>query len=136
MAQSASRIRRQGGSNSRTEKATGEAANEWADRSWPPGGVGRPGRRPAARGRHAFADHGARHAGVRNAQFLLGHATIGTTETYLGKPTLEELASSVDGFTFGAAGRTDVLGDLEAPAQPSKATTGIEPVYTALQAAA
>ena len=94
------------------------------------------GDRPAARGRHAFTDHGARHAGVRNAQFLLGHATIGTTETYLGKPTLEELAGAVEGFVFGRADRTDVLGVPQMAGTASKATTGIEPVYTALQAAA
>ena len=101
MAQSASRIRRQGGSNSRTEKATGEG-----------------------------------HAGIRNAQHLLGHAGISTTEIYVGRPTLDELAGSVEGFVFDTDERTDVLGGPEAPAQPSKATTGIEPVYTALQAAA
>ncbi len=37
--------------------------------------------------RHAYADHIAKHAGVRNAQALLGHATISTTEIYLGAPT-------------------------------------------------
>ncbi len=30
--------------------------------------------------RHAFGDHVARYAGMRNAQFLLGHSTVGTTE--------------------------------------------------------
>ncbi|MEA2493096.1 MAG: integrase/recombinase XerC, partial [Thermoleophilaceae bacterium] len=34
--------------------------------------------------RHAYGDHIARHAGMRNAQFLLGHAGIATTETYVG----------------------------------------------------
>ncbi len=86
--------------------------------------------------RHAFADHMARHAGARHTQFLLGHATLATTETYLGSPTHEELAGAVRGFTFASADRTDVLGGPEAPETASKATTGIEPVYTALQAAA
>jgi integrase len=44
--------------------------------------------------RHAFADHVAREAGVRQAQFLLGHATLGTTEAYLGTPTLDELTAA------------------------------------------
>ena len=33
--------------------------------------------------RHAYGDHVARQAGMRHAQFLLGHATIATTETYV-----------------------------------------------------
>ena len=37
--------------------------------------------------RHAYGDHIAKFTGVRNGQFLLGHAGIGTTETYLGRPT-------------------------------------------------
>jgi len=86
--------------------------------------------------RHAYAEHIARHVGIRNAQHLLGHAGIATTEIYVGKPTLDDLAHAVEGFAFGADDRTDVLGGPEAPSQPSKATTGIEPVYTALQAAA
>ena len=60
--------------------------------------------------RHAFADHIARHAGIRNAQFLLGHADIATTEIYLGQPTLDDLAGAVEGFVFGTDERTDVLG--------------------------
>src|SRR4051794_28209652 len=42
--------------------------------------------------RHAYGDHIARHAGTRVAQFLLGHSALGTTETYLGAPTLDELS--------------------------------------------
>jgi len=86
--------------------------------------------------RHAYAEYIARHVGIRNAQHLLGHAGISTTEIYVGRPTLDDLAGAVEGFAFGDGDRTDVLGGPEAPAQPSKATTGIEPVYTALQAAA
>ena len=51
--------------------------------------------------RHAYADHVARQAGVRTAQFLLGHANLATTELYLGKPTLDELTTAVSGFAFG-----------------------------------
>jgi site-specific recombinase XerD len=40
---------------------------------------------------------------MRNAQFLLGHAGISTTETYVGQPTLEELEGSVEGFSYGCS---------------------------------
>jgi site-specific recombinase XerD len=86
--------------------------------------------------RHAYGDHIARYAGMRNAQFLLGHAGIATTETYVGQPTLEELAGSVEGFSYGVELRTDVLGGPQEAETVEKAPTGIEPVYTALQAAA
>lgn len=78
--------------------------------------------------RHAFGDHVARYAGMRNAQFLLGHATVGTTETYVGEPTLDELAASVQGLGFGDTTRTTVLGSGEQAATPPEAPTGIEPV--------
>lgn len=74
--------------------------------------------------RHAFGDHVARHAGIKNAQALLGHADVGTTQMYTGAPTLDELAESVGGFRFGVA-RTDVL---SVPCQGREARTGIEPV--------
>lgn len=78
--------------------------------------------------RHAFADHIARFAGVRNAQFLLGHAGLGTTETYLGKPSLDELTGSVMGFSFGAKYERTLQGVRPLTANVGKATTGIEPV--------
>ena len=37
------------------------------------------------------------------APFLLGHANLGTTETYLARPRLEDLAAAVKGFTYGIA---------------------------------
>jgi site-specific recombinase XerD len=86
--------------------------------------------------RHAYADHIAKHAGVRNAQMLLGHSTLGTTETYLGKPTLDELEAAVRGFTFGALVERAFYPSMERIESPVEAPTGIEPVYTALQAAA
>ena len=43
--------------------------------------------------RHAFGDHIARYAGIKNAQALLGHADVGTTQVYTGAPTLDELAA-------------------------------------------
>jgi integrase/recombinase XerD len=82
--------------------------------------------------RHAFGDHVTRHAGIKNAQALLGHADVGTTQMYTGAPTLDELAAAIEGYRFGVK-RTDVLIDARTPL---KAPTGIEPVYTALQAAA
>lgn len=54
--------------------------------------------------RHGFGDHLARFAGIRNAQFLLGHSDVGTTEGYLNAPTLDELAASIEGFGYGFEG--------------------------------
>ena len=82
--------------------------------------------------RHAFGDHIARSTGnVRVAQFMLGHATLGTTETYLDKPSLEEMAAAVDGFGFAARSEHTFQGAATSPAIPLKATTGIEPVDAA-----
>jgi integrase len=81
--------------------------------------------------RHGFTDHISRYAGVRNAQFLLGHATIGTTEGYLSKPTLDEIRVSIAGLSYEAMGgdtRTDVPGQQKRPSRLHEATTGIEPV--------
>ena len=50
------------------------------------------------------------------------------TETYLGRPTLDELKRAVAGFKFGLPERTNVLGVLKTPNVPLEATTGIEPV--------
>lgn len=83
--------------------------------------------------RHAFADHVARYAGVRSAQFLLGHATLGTTETYIGAPTLDDLTASVEGVTFLDSKRTRVLGSPNDPRKPLEAPTGIEPVQRAFR---
>ena len=84
--------------------------------------------------RHAFAEHVARRADTRSAQHLLGHASLGTTDTYLGAPTLDEIVAAVAGVSYGT--RTDVLGVARRPELALQATAGIEPAYTALQAAA
>jgi integrase len=86
--------------------------------------------------RHAFTGHVARQAGVYTAQHLLGHATLATTELYLGKPTLDELSAAVADVRYGDDSRTDVLGGPQEPETADKAPTRIELVYTALQAAA
>lgn len=73
--------------------------------------------------RHAYGDHVAKHAGLRAAQALLGHASVDTTaSTYVDKPGLDELAVSVHGFAYRGYPLTDT------PAIPLEATTGIEPV--------
>lgn len=76
--------------------------------------------------RHAFADHVARYAGIKNAQYMLGHANVGTTETYVGEPTLDELAAALRGlgFTTGTGVR-----EIQ-PGFSLEARTGIEPVPT------
>jgi site-specific recombinase XerD len=77
--------------------------------------------------RHAYGDHVAKHAGLRAAQALLGHASVDTTaSTYVDKPGLDELSISVHGFSYRKA--TDGYPPSEHPAIPHKATTGIEPV--------
>src|ERR1039458_2689108 len=84
--------------------------------------------------RHAFADHIAKTVDTHCAQHLLGHANISTTDTYLGAPSLDEMAAAVAGVSYGT--RTDVLGAAKQPVMALQATAGIEPAYTALQAAA
>jgi hypothetical protein len=64
----------------------------------------------------------------------MGHANLSTTELYLGRPTLDELAQAMRGVTLGAEQAFEVQEDSTASAV--EAPTGIEPVYTALQAAA
>jgi integrase len=75
--------------------------------------------------RHAFGDHVARYAGLHAAQALLGHATVDTTaSTYVGKPTLDELASSVTDMTFHRhlSGMVDGPGGDEAAQSQGGAT--------------
>ena len=69
--------------------------------------------------RHAFGDHVTRHAGITNAQALLGHADVGTTQMYTGAPTLDELAAAIEGYRFGVR-RTDV------PVDPRNAARGAD----------
>jgi integrase/recombinase XerD len=78
--------------------------------------------------RHAFADHIARSAGVQNAQAMLGHASIGTTQSYLGTPTLDELSIAVRGISFAKAVERAFSPLAESVANPVEAPTGIEPV--------
>ena len=84
--------------------------------------------------RHAFADHVARGGGLRTAQALLGHATLGTTEAYLSAPPLDDLVAAVAGVTINIERPFSPL--VGEGAKPVEAPTGLEPVYTALQAAA
>ena len=86
--------------------------------------------------RHAFGDHVARYAGIKNAQALLGHADVGTTQIYTGAPTLDELAAAIKGIRFAVEAEQTFYPLETHPANPLEAPTGIEPVYTALQAAA
>jgi integrase len=76
--------------------------------------------------RHAFGDHIARHAGTRNAQFLLGHSGIGTTETYLADPTLDDLAASVADFSFDSAPEQTFYPRVAEAAKAAEAPTRIE----------
>ena len=84
--------------------------------------------------RHAYCDHVARHAGLQAAQAAMGHANLSTTELYLGQPTLDELAHAMRHVTL--AGEQTFQEAEDSATEPVEAPTGIEPVYTALQAAA
>lgn len=76
--------------------------------------------------RHAYGTHVARHAGLRVAQALLGHASVDTTAgTYVEAASLDDLADGVAGLTYRGYPPTNH------PATPVKATTGIEPVVSA-----
>jgi len=87
--------------------------------------------------RHAFAEQVTQLSGdLRVAQYLLGHESLGTTEAYLGHPTLDQLASAVEGVLFGVPTERTFQGARIGRANPVEAPTGIEPVSTALQAAA
>jgi integrase len=60
------------------------------------GRAGVPGRVYPHLLRHAFGDHVAKHAGLRVAQALMGHASVETTaRVYTSLPALDELAESV-----------------------------------------
>ncbi|HSZ70263.1 MAG TPA: tyrosine-type recombinase/integrase [Solirubrobacteraceae bacterium] len=51
--------------------------------------------------RHAYGDHIAKHAGLRAAQALMGHASVQTTASvYVDRPDLDELSSSVRGLRY------------------------------------
>ena len=67
---------------------------------------------------------------------LLGHAEVGTTQIYTGALTLDELAAAIRGIRFAEASEQTFYSLETDPANPLEAPTGIEPVYTALQAAA
>ena len=71
-----------------------------------------------------------------SSQALLGHADVGTTQIYTGAPTLDELAAAIRGIRFAEASERVFYPLEKHPASPLEAPTGIEPVYTALQAAA
>jgi integrase len=76
--------------------------------------------------RHAYAEHIARETDTRIAQHLLGHAHLGTTDTYLGRPRLDDMVAAVKDATYGVG--TNVLGAAQTAMLGLKATTGIEPV--------
>jgi integrase/recombinase XerD len=76
--------------------------------------------------RHAYADHIARATDTRIAQHLLGHANLGTTDTYLGPPKIDDMVFAVRDARY--VERTSVLGASQIAQKASKATTGVEPV--------
>ena len=91
---------------------------------------------PRSRPGHAYCDHVARHAGLQVAQRAMSHANLATTELYLSTPTRDELANAMRGITLGTQPEHAFQGPAIRAASPVEAPTGIEPVSTALQAAA
>jgi len=80
--------------------------------------------------RHAFGDHVAKHAGLRVAQELLGHESVDTTAgTYVDRPTIDELAVSIHGFSY--RGYPPVGGAQN----PEVARRGFEPLKPAAKGA-
>jgi integrase/recombinase XerC len=74
--------------------------------------------------RHAYGDHVARHAGLRVAQALMGHAKVETTaEVYTGRPSLDELAASVRGLRYGES-QAERLERFGRQMQSATSTTG------------
>jgi hypothetical protein len=51
---------------------------------------------------------------------------LGTTDTYLGRPRIDDMVAAVKDATYGT--RTNVLGVADTLQIGLKATTGIEPV--------
>jgi hypothetical protein len=77
--------------------------------------------------RHVYADHITRHASLIHAQAMMGHADIATTRGYISKPSLDELAAAVEGFSVGGPGGSDE----RHPANPLVARRGFEPLLAA-----
>jgi integrase len=50
---------------------------------------------------------------VRIAQHLLGHVSLGTTDTYLGRPRLDDMVAAGNDATYAL--RTNVLGAAQMP---------------------
>lgn len=50
--------------------------------------------------RHAYADHVAQNYDVLVAQAVLGHADLRTTQTYVGRPSLDRIADTLQDMTF------------------------------------
>lgn len=77
--------------------------------------------------RHACAEQLVRQVGLREAQAILGHAGLATTEGYLGSLTVDELASAIVRFTFGAIAERTFYPPLGHLVNPVEAPAGIEP---------
>jgi site-specific recombinase XerD len=66
--------------------------------------------------RRAFADLIEQEADVREAQQLLGHADLRTTQLYLSEPTLDRLQRAVAGVTLNPSGTQ--RNPIESPSHP------------------
>jgi integrase len=102
------------------------------------------GRMVHAAGVHYRGMHAARHTrlrelvrfgkgGLKHAQLLAGHANISTTGDIYSHLDVGDLAEVL---RLLAANRSVQMTSRTRPQSQRKATTGVEPVYAALQAAA
>jgi hypothetical protein len=66
----------------------------------------------------------------------MGHSNLATTELYLSKPTLDEISTAMRNIRLAPESEHMFQGPAIGAANPVEAPTGIEPVSTALQAAA
>jgi len=76
--------------------------------------------------RHAYANHIARGADTRIAQYALGHAYLATTDIYMRTPLLDEVTAALVDLTYEPE-RT-FPSTQRTPDTAREATTGIEPV--------
>jgi hypothetical protein len=69
--------------------------------------------------RRAFADLIEQEADVREAQQLLGHADLRTTQLYLSEPTLDRLQRAVAGVTLDPSAHTSKVPSARRPNRSS-----------------
>lgn len=78
--------------------------------------------------RHYFAQTVTSHSGIHNAQHLLGHQSIQTTQIYAGKPSLDELTKAVRSIEFRLSAQTMAVRPVLAPVPISSSQQEPDPL--------